>query len=216
MYNRGMPITSCEIRICDSCGLRYPLPNTETVSSKRCPACKGTTRLILNRSLVAESKPKKHDIYSPKRNLSVIVDNVRSAWNVGSIFRTANGFGCSHIYLCGISPTPKNDAVKKTSLGAENSVAWSYHKDAVLLAADLKSNGSKLIALEVHEQSKPLIEALKSDAKKSTVLTVGNEITGIDPHLLEHCDEIYHIPMLGDKKSFNVAIAFGIATYALT
>jgi tRNA G18 (ribose-2'-O)-methylase SpoU len=118
--------------------------------------------------------------------------------------------------LCGITPIPDNDAVKKTSLGAEDSVAWSYHKDAVLLAAAIKSNGSKLIALEVHEQAIPLLEAVKPDEKKSTVLIVGNEITGVDPHLLENSDEIHHIPMFGSKKSFNVAIAFGIAAYALT
>ncbi|HSM70057.1 MAG TPA: RNA methyltransferase [Anaerolineales bacterium] len=211
-----MPISSFEIRICDSCGLRYPLPGTETASSKRCPACTGTTRLILSQNLISATSSKTHHKPFPKRNLAVIVDNVRSAWNVGSIFRTANGFGCSHIYVCGITPIPDNDAVKKTSLGAENSVAWSYHKDAVLLAAEIKSNGSKLIALEVHEQATPLTEAVKPDAGKSTVLIVGNEITGVDPHLLEQCDAIHHIPMFGNKKSFNVAVAFGIAAYVLS
>ena len=210
-----MPISSFEIRICDSCGLHYPLPVPEGTTSNRCPACKGTTGLVLSRNLVAESKSDTHGKPSSRRNLSVIIDNVRSAWNVGSIFRTAYGFGCSHIYLCGITPTPDNDALKKTSLGAENSVAWSYHKDAVLLAADVISNGSQLIALEEHEQAATLAEAVAPDAKRPTVLIVGNEITGVDPHLLELCDEIYHIPMLGDKKSFNVAIAFGIAAYAL-
>ena len=173
----------------------------------------GETRVILSRQLVIESKPTLPASSSHKFGNSILLDNVRSAWNVGSIFRTTDGLGYSHAYLCGITPSPDNDAVKKTSLGAENSIAWTPHLDAVKLAKKLKSDGIKLIALEEHENSTPLAEV--STPNEQFVLIVGNEITGVDPHLLELCDQIYHIPMYGEKKSFNVAVAFGIAAYAL-
>ena len=147
--------------------------------------------------------------------MSLLLDNIRSAWNVGSILRSANGFGYTHVDLCGITPTPENESVRKTSLGAEKSLTWSYHKDAVTYAAELKSKDWKIIALEKHERSIPLEQALRPSSTNSTILIVGNEISGVDPHLLDLCDEIYHIPMQGEKKSFNVAIAFGIAAYAL-
>lgn len=210
-----MPIDVFEIRVCESCGLRYPIPVTGHDAKERCPDCQGATRLILSQNMIIEPgsiSPKKN---YQARNISVILDNVRSAWNVGSIFRTANGFGYSHIYLCGITPTPANNAVKKTSLGAEDSVPWSYHKDAVSLATEIRANGSRLIALEEHEQATSLKDAHKTVSENSTVLIVGNEITGVDPHLLDLCHKIYQIPMQGDKKSFNVAIAFSIASYAL-
>lgn len=175
----------------------------------------GETHLVLSRDLRSESTNDLPISSSQRHKISVLLDNVRSAWNVGSILRSANGFGYSHVYVCGITPTPDNGAVKKTSLGAEKFITWTYHKDAILLTSDIRSKGSKVIALEDHERSLSLIEASKPDAANSTVLVVGNEITGVDPHLLDLCDEIYHIPMHGEKKSFNVAIAFGIASYAL-
>jgi tRNA G18 (ribose-2'-O)-methylase SpoU len=176
----------------------------------------GGTRLILSRSLILEAG---NDLPLAttfrKREISVLLDNIRSAWNVGSILRSANGFGYSHVYICGITPTPDNDAVKKTSLGAENSVNWTYHKDAVLLVKEIRLRDTTIIGLEDHERSRSLLEVPNDHSPMSTVLIVGNEITGIDPHLLDMCDKIYHIPMQGVKKSFNVAIAFGIASYAL-
>lgn len=210
-----MPESGFEIRVCDSCGLRYPLPITGTSHTNRCPNCMGDTRLILSRSLITELKHSRPASSSNKRGHSILLDNVRSAWNVGSIFRTADGFGYSHAYLCGITPSPDNGAVMKTSLGAENSVSWTSHSDAVKLAAELKSKGFKLIALEEHEHSASLLEWADHTIQSETTLIVGNEITGVDPHLLALCDAIYHIPMYGEKKSFNVAIAFAIAAYAL-
>jgi tRNA G18 (ribose-2'-O)-methylase SpoU len=106
--------------------------------------------------------------------------------------------------------------VKKTSLGSENSVSWTYHKDSVALTTELKSKGRKITALEEHSRSIRLAGAPKQNPSNHTLLIVGNEITGVDPHLLDLCDTIYHIPMHGQKKSFNVATAFGVAAYALT
>ena len=202
-----------EIRICDSCGLRYPSPFIEQAINTRCPACLGRTRVILSRSLVAESKHGLPDSSLYKREYSVVLDNIRSAWNVGSILRSADGFGYSRAYMCGITPTPDNEAVRKTSLGAEYSIPWTYHKNAVILATKLKSQGYRIIALEEHERSISLNNTFEQNSSNPNLLIVGNEITGVDPRLLDLCDEIYHIPMYGEKKSFNVAIAFGIAAY---
>ena len=220
-----MPSDSYEIRICASCGLRYPLTDGHAFGT-RCPACMGETRVILHRQLVIEPV---HDLPDPstrkgaqtvrdsrkegQKSMAVLLDNIRSAWNVGSILRSADGFGFDHAYCCGITPTPENEAVTKTSLGAEDSVTWSYHKDAVRLVKGLKKEGWKVYALEEDERA---VEIRKEKGgKQRSVLIVGNEVTGVDPELLDLCDAIYFIPMRGEKKSFNVAIAFGIAAFAL-
>jgi len=229
MYNDLMPTNSYEIRICDSCGLRYPLMEAHPFGT-RCPACMGETRVALRRQLIHEPGPVRlfalntkkeeklrdlQDSYSLGTGLAVLLDNIRSAWNVGSILRSADGFGFSHAYLCGITSTADNEAVTKTSLGAEDSVPWSYHKDAVRLIKGLKDEGWKVYALEDHERAIPLGLNAQEQVPALQVLIVGNEVTGVDPELLDLCDEIYYIPMRGEKKSFNVAIAFGIAAHAL-
>ncbi|HJQ13276.1 MAG TPA: RNA methyltransferase [Anaerolineales bacterium] len=151
-----------------------------------------------------------------RKNIAVLLDNIRSAWNVGSILRSADGFGFSHAYLCGITPTPENEAVTKTSLGAEDSVSWSYHKDAVRWVKGLRTEGWKVHGLEKEARSVELSHIGNITGEKDGfVLIVGNEVTGVDPELLDLCDQIISIPMRGEKKSFNVAIAFGIAAYAL-
>ncbi len=209
----------------------------------RCPLCMGETRIALRRQLMNEPGPArisalntndKEKFRDPQdsQNLAVLLDNIRSAWNVGSILRSADGFGFTHAYLCGITPTADNEAVTKTSLGAEDSVPWSYHKDAVKLVKGLKVEGWNVYALEEEERAVSLESnsslALRMMSKMQGhsltgtqtsalhVLIVGNEVTGVDPELLDLCDKIFYIPMRGEKKSFNVAIAFGIAAYAFT
>ena len=154
----------------------------------------------------------------PKRRegFAVVLDNIRSAWNVGSIFRSADGFGLTHAYLCGITPTPESEAVTKTALGAEETVTWSYHKDAVKLVRGLKREGCQVWALEEHERAVPLAAFAHNESSASAILIIGSEVTGVDPDLLELSDLIFHIPMHGEKSSFNVAVAFGIAAYQLT
>ncbi len=215
MYNDPMPENTYEIRVCQSCGLRYPFVEGHPFGT-RCPACMGDTRIVLSRQLMAEPGPAPHFGRKKERrkNIAVLLDNIRSAWNVGSILRSADGFGFTHAYLCGITPTADNEAVTKTSLGAEDSVPWSYHKDAVRLVKGLKVEGWKVYALEEDARSQPLIQ-LNAQSPNLAVLIVGNEVTGVDPELLDLCNEIFYIPMLGEKKSFNVAIAFGIAAHTL-
>lgn len=219
MYNHGMPISSYQIRRCNSCGLRYPLTKGNTFGT-RCPICMGETRLILSRELMYEpmhARPSSDFAPSSKKSVefAVLLDNIRSAWNVGSIFRSADGFGFIHAYLCGITPTPDIEAVTKTSLGAEDSVTWSYHKDAVKLVKGLKKEGWRIWALEESKKGKSIAQASKLKTNKRVALIAGNEITGIDPELLDTADEIFYIPMRGEKKSFNVAMAFSVAAYAL-
>lgn len=218
-----MPSTTREIRVCKSCGLRYPLITGHAFGT-RCPACTGETRLILRRDLVAEpgalrpeanhrSTANLHNQGDRLPRRAVLLDNIRSAWNVGSILRTADGFGFDHAFLCGISPTPENEAVNKTSLGAEDSVPWSYHKDALKLVRGLKKEGWILWALEDDRKAVPLGQLESGDG--GTVLIVGNEVSGVDPALLELCHAVQYIPMRGEKKSFNVAIAFAVAAFAI-
>ncbi len=216
--------TNYEIRLCDSCGLRYPLVHGHPHGT-RCPACMGGTRLILSRELILEPTRDRtpNDLApSPKRRgeYTVLLDNIRSAWNVGSIFRSADGFGFVHAYLCGITPTPEIEAVTKTSLGAEDSVPWSYHKDAVKLVKGLKKEGLKILALEEDERAVSIKDVgwgpKDEDMGRRTVMILGSEVTGVDPELLDLSDEIIYIPMRGGKKSFNVAMAFSITAYAFT
>jgi len=222
MYNNGVTTGSYEIRKCGSCGLRYPLVEGNP-HGRRCPACAGETRRLLSRKLIWESRSTpappslSADASLEKRGeLAVLLDNVRSALNVGSILRSADGFRLAHAFLCGITPTPDGsagEAVRKTSLGAEDWVPWSYHKDGEKLAMGLKKEGWKILALE--DDSRAIDIDLASTSAGDNVLIVGNEVTGVDPELLDLCDQIFYIPMRGGKKSFNVAVAFGIAAFTL-
>jgi tRNA G18 (ribose-2'-O)-methylase SpoU len=153
----------------------------------------------------------------PARNLTLalLVDNVRSTFNVGSIFRCADGAGVAHLYLCGVTPTPAHRKVAKTALGAQESVGWSYHTNAVDLAAQLKATGWQLWALEESPAAESLFAVQPGPADNRLVLVIGNEVTGVDPGVLARCDRTLSIPMRGAKRSLNVAIAFGIAAYSL-
>ncbi|HLA06211.1 MAG TPA: RNA methyltransferase [Anaerolineales bacterium] len=221
-----------EIRVCESCGLRYPLVQGNPHGT-RCPLCMGLTRVALTREIEGdfhreEAKVAKEPNLGDKKlfdiprasivrssnNFSILLDNIRSAWNVGSILRSADGFGILHAYLCGITPTPENEAVQKTSLGAEDSVTWSHHKDAVKLVRGLKAEGWRVLALEDDLRAVKITSAPRSPSSRE-VLILGNEVTGVDPDLLALSDEIYYLPMRGEKKSLNVAIAFSVAAFAL-
>lgn len=170
---------------------------------------------MISRGLGVETRALKRQKEQRGKRVAVLLDNIRSAWNVGSILRSADGFGFTHAYICGITPTPDHEAVIKTSLGAQDSVPWSYHKDAVDLVKGLKVEGWKVYGLEEDARALALGTGNMTYESKGEVLIVGNEVTGVDPELLDLCDQIFYIPMHGEKKSFNVAIAFGIAAFAL-
>lgn len=203
--------------MCASCGLRYPLTEGQTFGV-RCPHCLGETSVVVKRDPKIENRMITKDtrqVSNEKGDLTVLLDNIRSGWNTGSILRSADGFGFSHAYLCGITPTPEVEAVTKTSLGAEETVTWSHHKDAVKLVKGLKKDGYQIWALEEAERAVSILSSHKLRVSK-VVLIVGNEVTGVDPDLLDLCDTILYIPMRGEKRSFNVAIAFGVAAYQIS
>jgi 23S rRNA (guanosine2251-2'-O)-methyltransferase len=208
-----MSTSSFEIRVCQSCGLRYPLTE-EHPFGIRCPHCLGETSVVLKKvqSEKGEARNKKKE----EKVKAVLLDNIRSAWNVGSILRSADGFGFSHAYLCGITPTPELDAVRKTALGAEDYVTWSQYKDAFKLVKGLKKEGWIVGALEEDQRAKPISKFVDSQMSNPFVLILGSEVTGVDPELLDLADNIFYIPMRGQKRSFNVANAFSIAAYWIT
>jgi len=164
-----------------------------------------------------------------KREIYLVLDNIRSRENVGSIFRTADATGVKSIYLCGITPTPPHEKISKTALGAETFVFWEYHKQTWRLLKNLSKDGVYIVALEQTKDSVNIFSAKGGSAsggkfklKFSPVgkrvrlaLILGNEITGLSPQILKYCDERIHIPMRGKKESLNVGVAAGIALYEL-
>lgn len=199
-----------QIRLCRNCGLRYPLVKDDSFG-ERCPACLGESMLLIEQRLTSDPMGKREAL-DPSINLRVILDNIRSAWNVGSIFRSADGFEFRHAYLCGITPTPENAEVRKTAIGAEQFVSWSAHKDAVELVNQLQKQDFEIWVLERTPKSVPIAKASFVKGRPvNKVLVVGNEITGVDPGVQEIADYIVHLPMRGHKSSFNVAVAFAVA-----
>jgi tRNA G18 (ribose-2'-O)-methylase SpoU len=147
-----------------------------------------------------------------KQELYLILHNIRSAYNVGSIFRTADAAGIGKIYLTGYSPAPTTDKVRKTSLGAEKTVLWEKSGQIAPLIKKLKKDGVKIIALE---QTRKSIDYKKFKPKFPLALIVGNEVGGLSDAVLKYADKMIEIPMFGKKESLNVAVAAGIAVYKL-
>jgi len=143
----------------------------------------------------------------------VILDSIRSSYNVGSIFRTSDGAMIEKLFLCGYTPTPLKKELLKTALGSENSVAWEYVKDAKEVIAQLKLKGIKIGALELTENSLAYNKLNKDNFP--VALIVGNEITGVSKELLDLCDFSLEIPQYGTKQSLNVAVAYGICVFDL-
>lgn len=143
----------------------------------------------------------------------VILNSIRSNYNVGSIFRTSDGAMIEKLYLCGYTPHPPKKEILKTALGATESVKWEYIKNPLDVIHELKSKGIKICALELTENSKPYYEISKNDFPLA--LVVGNEISGVSQEILDHCDFSIEIPQYGIKQSLNVAVAYGIAVYEM-
>lgn len=204
-----MSLNYYEIRLCQSCGLRYPLTEGHPFGI-RCPSCLGETECLRREPLDREA-PREGGRIPEEVRLHVLLDNIRSAWNAGSILRSADGFGFEHAYLCGITPTPEKAEVRKTSLGAEEFVTWSAHRNGLEKARELRAAGWQILALEKSEESIPIQAAAYWMHQAPTVLVVGNEISGVDPDILAMADRVVYIPMHGQKRSFNVAVAFAVA-----
>ncbi|HLX11622.1 MAG TPA: RNA methyltransferase [Bacteroidota bacterium] len=145
--------------------------------------------------------------------VSVLLDNIRSNYNVGSIFRSSDGARIKKLYLTGYTPSPPRKEIEKTALGATETVPWEYHKDPVELITKLKSEGVKICLLEQTTESRPYHSLTKQDFPLCVV--VGNEITGVSPKLVSLADMAIDIPMHGHKQSLNVAVAYGIAIFEI-
>lgn len=143
----------------------------------------------------------------------VIVNNIRSTYNVGSIFRTSDGAMVEKIYLTGFTPAPPRKEILKTALGSVDSVAWEYREDPLALVKELKEQGYTIGALELTENSTPYYAVQKSSYPLA--LIIGNEITGVAQDLLDECSLAMEIPQFGIKQSLNVAVAYGIAIFEL-
>ena len=150
--------------------------------------------------------------FIPKVSISILVENVRSVYNVGSIFRTADSFGAEKIYLTGITSFPPRDDLHKTALGAEESVAWEYDKNSVQLAKKIKKQGIQLALIEQTKESKNIFDI---DIDFPICFIVGNEVDGVSEELAELADIHLEIPMNGIKQSLNVSVATGIIGYEL-
>lgn len=143
----------------------------------------------------------------------VLLDNVRSLYNVGSIFRTSDGARIEKLYLCGYTPHPPRKEIEKTALGATRSVPWEYRESGKDLLAELKAKKVKICLLELTTESIPYDALSKNDFP--LCLVIGNELTGISKELIDLADLAIEIPLYGIKHSLNVAVAYGIALFEL-
>ena len=147
-----------------------------------------------------------------KLPLVVVLDSVRSLYNVGSVFRTCDAFRVSRVVLCGITATPPNAEIHKTALGAEDSVDWHYYKDTMEAVSWLRKEGYCLLAIEQCEGSTMLTDFRPEKDKKYAVV-LGNEVKGVQQQVVDACDGCLEIPQFGTKHSMNVSVTAGIVIW---
>ncbi len=160
----------------------------------------------LNRPTVDEFKEQQ------KLPIVIVLDNVRSLHNVGSAFRTADGFAVEAIYLCGITAQPPHREIEKTALGATQSIKWEYFENVIDAVNQLKADNYKIIAIEQAENSISLLNHQpKGDDKYA--LFFGNEVNGVSEEVMQNIDTCIEIPQFGTKHSFNIVISTGIVLW---
>ena len=147
-----------------------------------------------------------------KLPIVVVLDNVRSAQNVGAFFRTSDAFAVERIALCGITATPPSREIHKSSLGAEFTVAWEYFKTTVEAVELLKSQGYTVLAIEQVEGA-VMLDSLTVDKSKKYALIFGNEVSGVDQAVVDMCDGAIEIPQVGTKHSINVSVCGGVVIW---
>ncbi len=153
-----------------------------------------------------------HTIRMTKFPFDIMLEDIRSALNVGAIFRTCDAAGVRKLFLSGITPYPPHNRIPKTALGAIDMVSWEYHRHPLILAQQLKTKGAHLVGVEQTPTSKDFHTV---DYPENTILIFGNEITGVSPELLAMTDLTVQLPMFGSKESLNVATTVGIMAYHL-
>lgn len=160
----------------------------------------------LNRKSISEFKNSK------KLPIIIILENIRSAHNVGAVFRNSDAFIIEKIILCGITPVPPNRQINKTALGATDSIQWEYHKESNYIIKKLKQQGYSIISIEQVENSTHLNE-FKIKKYKKIALIFGNEINGVEQKTINISDEILEIPQYGTKHSLNISVCSGIVLW---
>ena len=153
-------------------------------------------------------------IKSKKLPITLVLDNVRSAQNVGSFFRTADAFGFEHIALAGITSTPPNREIHKTALGSELSVAWSYHPTTLECIAQLRQSGYRIIAIEQIEGA-TMLNDFRMERGTKYALVFGNEVEGVDQAVADIVDGAIEIPQVGTKHSLNVSVSAGVVMWEI-
>ena len=162
----------------------------------------------LNRLSVDEFKQE------AKIPLIVILDNIRSLNNVGSVFRTSDAFLIEKIYLCGITATPPNKEIHKTALGSTESVTWEYAEDVTTLINKLKQEDVKIVAIEQTENS-VMLQEFKVNKEEKLAVIFGNEVKGVQQTAVNLCDAVIEIPQFGTKHSLNISVSVGVVLWDL-
>ncbi len=153
-----------------------------------------------------------------KKEIAVLLHNIRSTHNVGSVFRTSDAAGVTKIYLSGYTPKPidkferPRKDIAKVALGAEKTISWEYVTSPEKLIKELKAKQFEIIGIE---QSVTSEDYKKIKVKRSTLFIIGTEVTGIEKEILSKCDRVAEIPMMGEKESLNVSVAFGVAIFRM-
>ncbi len=146
--------------------------------------------------------------------MCIVLDNIRSLNNIGSVFRTADAFLIEKIYLCGITATPPHKDIRKTALGATDSVVWEYRKDTLELVEELKTIGYQVISVEQAENAQKLNEFSVNKSEKYA-LVFGNEVKGVSQEVVSASNKVFEIPQYGTKHSLNISVSVGIVVWDL-
>ncbi len=173
----------------------------------------GTTRRKLTDLELKQSRPSLDEVRNtPRLPIYAILEDVRSAYNVGSMFRTADALHLACLYLCGYTAFPPHRGISKTALGAEHTVPWEKHVKAVELAHSLQEKGMQIIVLE---QTDDAVDFWEAPVHFPVCFVMGNEVIGVSEELVDLADLCLELPMAGIKQSLNVATAFGVLGYEL-
>jgi tRNA G18 (ribose-2'-O)-methylase SpoU len=147
-----------------------------------------------------------------KTPIQIVLDNIRSLNNIGSVFRTADAFRIEKVYLCGITAKPPHKDIRKTALGATESVAWEYRESTLELIESLNQNGHTTIAIEQAENA-AMLQEFDIETSKNYVLVFGNEVKGVSQEVVNHCESVIEIPQFGTKHSLNISVSVGVVVW---
>lgn len=146
--------------------------------------------------------------------VTIVLDNIRSLNNIGSVFRTADAFLMEQIYLCGITATPPHRDIQKTALGATETVNWNHFNSTLEAIEQLKQQGYKIAAVEQTENS-TFLNNFKVNRNEKWALVFGNEVSGVDQDVINHCDVVIEIPQFGSKHSLNISVSVGVVLWEM-